>query len=61
MLREPRAAFNTYSRIVADKNALDVLNSSLFYKLLWLRKKHHKLFRKIDTITSKITTLIKNK
>jgi hypothetical protein len=61
MLRNPRAAFNTYSRIVADKNALDVLNSSLFYKLLWLRKKHYKLFRKIDMMTSKITTLIKSK
>jgi hypothetical protein len=54
LLKNPRAAFNRVSRIISDATALDVLNSSLFSKLLWVRRKHPKLFNKIAAFVSEI-------
>jgi len=49
LLKNPRAAFEYRSRIVADKAELDVVNSKIFLLLLILRKKKPKLFHSIDS------------
>jgi hypothetical protein len=54
LLKNPRSAFNRISRIVSDATALDVLNSSLFSKLLWLRRKHPKFFNRIAVLVSRM-------
>jgi hypothetical protein len=59
LLRSPLSAFNTNSRIISDAPALDVINSSLFYKLLRLRRHHTKLFFTLDSLCAKITSLLK--
>jgi hypothetical protein len=59
LLQNPLAAFNINTRIIADENALDTINSSLFYKLLWIRKKHPKLFRILNRVTAKSTSFLK--
>jgi hypothetical protein len=53
-LNNPKTAFERYSRIISDRNTLDILDSSYFSKLLWLKKYHPNLFFRVNTIISKI-------
>jgi hypothetical protein len=59
LLQNPLAAFNSNSRIIADENALDVINCSLFYKLLLIRKNHPDLFKNLNSASSTITKFFK--
>jgi hypothetical protein len=59
LLRSPLSAFDINTRIISDNNALDVINSSLFYKLLRLRKNHAKLFFTFDSLCIITTSFIK--
>jgi hypothetical protein len=48
MLENPKAAFETHSRIVADPAVIGAFDSYLFSKLIELNKKHPGLFKKCD-------------
>ena len=54
MLKQPKSAFSLHSRIVSGNEILDVLNSNLFSKLLWIRKNKPAFFTRLNTFTSKI-------
>jgi lipopolysaccharide biosynthesis glycosyltransferase len=56
LLKDPRSAFDSESRIIAGKDALDVVNSNFFAKLLWLRNKMPNLFNSLN----KFSSLVKN-
>ena len=57
LLTEPKTAFDNQSRIITGNETLDVVNSNIFSKLLWIRKNKPSLFNNLN----KFTTLIKNK
>ncbi len=54
LLEKPKAAFTQKSRILADKSALDIVDSAYFSKLLWLRRSHQRLFYALNTFISRI-------
>lgn len=56
LLENPKAAFDSESRIVAGKVALDIVNSNIFAKLLWLRNKKPHIFDFLNRSSS----LVKN-
>ncbi|GHT78973.1 hypothetical protein FACS1894130_06560 [Spirochaetia bacterium] len=60
-LQRPKSAFAADSRIIAGDAALDVVNSNFFSKLLWLRRKHHELFKKLNGLISHIKNPEHNK
>jgi len=53
-LENPKSAFTEKSRIIADTDALDIIDSAYFAKLLWLRRTHQRLFFLINKIISLI-------
>jgi hypothetical protein len=59
MLENPKSAFHTRSRIVADPAVIRAFDSSLFSKLIWLNKNHPKLFNKCNNFMSACTKLAK--
>jgi hypothetical protein len=59
LLENPRAAFETRSRIVADPAVLGAFDSYLFSKLIDFNKKHRKLFKKCDTFMANCAKIIK--
>ncbi|MDR2511125.1 MAG: hypothetical protein LBC89_01400 [Bacteroidales bacterium] len=54
LLEKPKSAFAAQSRIIADGTALNIIDSAYFSKLLWLRRHHPILFKKLNSIISKI-------
>jgi hypothetical protein len=54
LIRNPKSAFVYNSRILADQVIFDILESGYFSKLLWLRRKHEKLFWKLNGIVNSI-------
>ena len=54
LLENPKSAFTERTRIVADSAAFDIIESSYFSKLLWLRKNHKRTFFLFDKIISGI-------
>ena len=50
LLKNPKAAFESHSRIIADKAELDVINSKIFLLLLMLRKKSPRFFKAINSL-----------
>jgi hypothetical protein len=54
LLNNPKAAFFEFSRVISDKNILDILDSNYFSKLLWLKKNHPVIFSRLNDIISKI-------
>jgi hypothetical protein len=48
LLENPKAAFETHSRIIADPAVIGAFDSYLFSKLIDLNKKHPGLFKKCD-------------
>jgi hypothetical protein len=54
LINDPRSAFAYNSRVLADPVIFDILESGFFSKLLWLRKKHEKLFWKLNFIVNRI-------
>jgi hypothetical protein len=54
LLKKPKSAFSEKERIIADKTALDVLESAFFSKLLWLRRSHGHMFNKLNTLVAHI-------
>jgi hypothetical protein len=54
LLENPKTAFSIKSRIIADVGALDVLESAFFSKLLWFRRKHIKLFYRLNDLLKTI-------
>jgi hypothetical protein len=50
-MKSPKTAFEDDCRIVAGEAALGVLNSNLFAKLYWLRRKHPGMFNKLDALS----------
>ena len=55
-IRNPKTAFDLESRIISGKEVLDVVNSNLFSKLLWIRKKLPNVF----SFMNKLSLFIKN-
>ncbi|GHV28922.1 hypothetical protein AGMMS4952_13740 [Spirochaetia bacterium] len=51
-LQKPKSAFAADSRIIAGEAALDVVNSNIFSKLLWLRRKRPLFFKKVNRLIS---------
>jgi hypothetical protein len=60
MLENPRAAFESNSRIVADPAVIGAFDGSLFSKLIWLNKNHPRLFEKCDSFMSGCTKIAKS-
>jgi hypothetical protein len=54
LIKNPKTAFVYNSRILADQVIFDILESGYFSKLLWLRRKHEKLFWKLNGIVNSI-------
>jgi lipopolysaccharide biosynthesis glycosyltransferase len=54
LLENPKSAFADKSRITADTDALDIIDSAYFAKLLWLRRSHKKLFFFLNKLVSRI-------
>lgn len=54
LIHNPKSAFVYNSRILADQVIFDILESGYFSKLLWLRRKHEKLFWKLNGIVNSI-------
>jgi hypothetical protein len=54
LLRKPKTAFKTNSRIISDQVVFDILDSAFFSKLLWLRRRHEKSFWKLNTLINRI-------
>jgi hypothetical protein len=59
MLENPKAAFETPSRIIADPAVIGAFDGSLFSKLIWLNKNHPKFFKKCDNFMSCLTKVVK--
>ena len=53
-LKNPKAAFETESRIITGKEEFDVINSKLFSILLYLRKKKPSLFKTLNAFLLKL-------
>ncbi|GHV12781.1 hypothetical protein FACS189491_06460 [Spirochaetia bacterium] len=53
-LKNPRAAFSVKSRIIADQDSIDILESAYFSKLLWLRREHQGIFNKLNFFIARI-------
>ena len=54
-LENPRAAFVSESRIITD-NEMELVNSFIFSKLLWLKKRKPGLFDKLNNLSSFFTS-----
>jgi hypothetical protein len=54
LIRDPKSAFVYNSRILADQVIFDILESGYFSKLLWLRRKHERLFWKLNALVNRI-------
>jgi lipopolysaccharide biosynthesis glycosyltransferase len=54
LLENPKYAFTDKSRITADTDALDIIDSAYFAKLLWLRRNHRRLFFLLNKFVSRI-------
>lgn len=54
LLESPKSAFLIKSRIMADDDSLDIIDSAYFSKLLWLRRNHKKLFFSLNNFISGI-------
>jgi len=50
LLDNPKSAFSVKSRVIADTAVLDVLDSSFFSLLRWLRRKNKKMFFSLNKI-----------
>jgi hypothetical protein len=59
MLENPKAAFEPYSRIIADPAVIGAFDGSLFSKLIWLNKEHPVLFKKCDNFMFHCTKIVK--
>jgi hypothetical protein len=59
LLENPKAAFESHSRIIADPAVIKAFDGSLFSNLIWLNKSHPKLFRKCDNFMSSLTKIVK--
>jgi hypothetical protein len=59
MLENPKAAFETHSRIIADPAVIGAFDGSLFSKVIWLNKNHPKFFKKCDNFMSCLTKAVK--
>jgi hypothetical protein len=60
LLNEVKGAFITNSRIIADQRIFDILDSSYFSKLFWLRENFPKTFSKINSFLTLIKRSDKN-
>jgi hypothetical protein len=61
MIGNPKSAFEPYSRIIADSDALDVLDSSVFSVLRRLSKGHKNLFKSLNAVVYRLTSLLKRR
>jgi hypothetical protein len=52
LLKNPRAAFDPESRIIAGEDILHVLNSSSFEILLWIKQKTPRFFNFLNRLSS---------
>jgi hypothetical protein len=59
ILENPRAAFETHSRIIADPAVIGAFDGSLFSKLVWLNKNHPGFFKRCDSCMARFTKLTK--
>jgi hypothetical protein len=58
-LQNPKSAFELNSKIVSDRDALKILDSSIFSVLRRLRKRNKKIFEIFDTFVYRLTALLK--
>jgi len=49
LLKNPKSAFESNSRIISDKAGFDVINSRMFLLLIALRKKKPRLFKSLNS------------
>jgi hypothetical protein len=59
LLENPKAAFETHSRIIADPAVIGAFDGSLFSKLIWLNKNHPGFFSCCDSFMAWFTKLVK--
>jgi lipopolysaccharide biosynthesis glycosyltransferase len=59
MLEKPKAAFEAYSRIIADPVVINAFDGSLFSKLIWLNKNHPGFFKNCDSFMDGFTKFVK--
>ncbi|MDR2406877.1 MAG: glycosyltransferase [Bacteroidales bacterium] len=59
LLENPRAAFKTHSRIIADPAVVGAFDSYFFSKLIDFNKKHPGLFKKCDNFMAGCTKITK--
>ncbi|MDR0606756.1 MAG: hypothetical protein LBG80_20995 [Bacteroidales bacterium] len=59
MLENPKTAFESQTRIIADPAVIGAFDGSLFSKLIWLNKRHPNFFKKCDNFMSCLTKIIK--
>ena len=59
LLENPKAAFERHTRIIADPAVIGAFDGSLFSKLIWLNKRHPKLFKKCDNFMAGCTKIAK--
>jgi hypothetical protein len=59
LLENPKAAFETHSRIIADPAVIGAFDGSLFSKLIWLNKNHPGFFNRCESSMAGFTKLAK--
>ena len=59
MLENPKAAFERHTRIISDPAVIGAFDGSFFSKLIWLNKRHPKLFKKYDNFMAGCTKIAK--
>jgi len=52
LLENPLGAFERNVRIISDKHGLEVIDSSLFNKLVWLRYNHSGIYKKLNSFVT---------
>jgi hypothetical protein len=58
-LQDPKSAFELKSKVIADKDVLKIIDSSIFSVLRRLRKKNKKMFEIFDGFVYRLTAFLK--
>jgi hypothetical protein len=59
-LHDPKSAFELNSKIISDRDVIEILDSSFFSVLRRLRKKNKKIFEIFDTFIYHLSVFLKN-
>jgi hypothetical protein len=59
--KDPKSAFELNSKIISDKDALEILDSSVFSALRRIIKKNKKLFETLDAMVYRLSLFLKRR